>query len=155
MNEFKRRVRQFEKENGTECYLADDGMLYYKTGAFREPSPLGVMAPALTPTTNETEYLLAQHILRFYQLRLDARIRAFEECKEKLENYEVENKEERLGELRQLQKRVAEAKPDLNRAEDALNRTAWGRSLISRREAEEERQNEFKQWRSRVRRVRI
>lgn len=154
-NDFKRRLRRFEREHGTECYADDAGTLYYRTGAWREPGAMGIMAAPPDAVTAELEYRRAQNILKFYQLRLDARVAKFTELRDYLDTVEVENQDEKIEELKQLQKLVEDAKPAVRAAERALSKTKWGQALINQRENEEQRRESFRRWRGRIRAIRI
>lgn len=155
MSEFAKKVRRFHQEHGPECYQDDDGLIYYADGAWREGGPMGVLAPPLIPDTAEKEFLLAQNVLKFYELKLEHAIAAFREFKETIRFRQSDDQLEQLLELKRRKGVVDAARPLVAKARRGLERTRWGSAQRASREAEADRQHKWQEWQHEVDAIRI
>src|SRR4051812_13652536 len=76
--EWQKQVAAFHNLHGPECYR-EGTVVYYQTGAFRETTPPGVLAPPPAGDTVESEYELALAKLKFYRLKLEDAVQKFDQ----------------------------------------------------------------------------
>lgn len=151
--EWKRQIEAFHRLHGPECF-SEGTVLYYKTGAFRETSPPGVLAPPPKGDTVEGEHELALAKLKFYRLKLEAAVRAFDEMNSFLAYSSPIEPEAELLRLKARKAAVDYARKLHRQAEAAVANTRRGKANAAaelEREMDRERFSAFQRKRQSIR----
>jgi hypothetical protein len=153
------RINAFHERHGGEAYELD-GWLWYRDGAHREAGePLGLLVEppsihsSLTP--KRLEYDLAAAKLKFYQAKLAAAVRQFDDLHQRLSVGRPTDEEFALGQLEDLRAIVEARTEEARQAQAVVDATSVGQMRKSAQNRPQLETAKLNGWRDKLKKVKI
>jgi|GEM_PF-6723121 hypothetical protein len=148
------KVRAFEERHGSEKY-SDGAAWFYADGAMRDMNPIGILMEPPDSGTDEGEYKMALHKLKFAQLKLQTAVSEFDQLNTRLAHTIPMDPDADLAELKRLAKVVESRKKLVTEAEEGVANTRWGRRRAELRRADEEQRQRMADFNEKRRSIRV